>query len=431
VIVFVSDFNLKGSGYMGISIALCNELATRHNRKVTALGIGYNLAEHNWPFTIIPVEPQEYPRHVAAIMRNFNHLHATGRWDEVDAIVVALDVPVQEKFMDMDRGNVPYVGIFPIESGPLCQTWAMALSRMSERLVISQFGARMMEDAGVDATFLPVGIDTRSWRRPSEKERRAIRQSLGFRDDEFVILTVCDNQERKNLSATAEAVSLVRKKVNAKWMLVTRVDSPVGWKLDDMAQTFGIAEALTKFDKGLPFDRLWFLYAASDVFLLTAKAEGLCLPILEAMACGLPVVATDCTAMPEHLFEDPDWSRIKNGLWEKGKPRGQRGFPIPVHFTTMDPWGNSMRSFVDPRVAADIVLKIAKTKREKLLPMLEAAAEYAASRTWQRAGNVLNEAISRAISSTPKPEAPPVPEMGVPAVIPRPVPVMESQDEQE
>lgn len=41
------------------------------------------------------------------------------------------------------------------------------------------------------------------------------------------------------------------------------------------------------------------LYCACDVFLAPSKAEGFGLPILEAQACGCPVVASNCTSFPE------------------------------------------------------------------------------------------------------------------------------------
>jgi len=426
MIILISDFDLRGSGYMHIAVSLCNELVTKHDRQVTALGIGYDYSEHNWPFSIIPVRHAEWGRHIPAMIHNFLSMAENGMWHKIEAIVVALDIPLQERMLKYDRGGLPYVGVFPVESGPLCSSWAMTIAKMNQSLVISQFGLKMMEDAGLDGGYLPIGIDTESWRMTEPKERKMIRDSLGYKDDEFIILSVADNQERKYLSLAAQMVRDLRKKgVNAKWVLVTRVDCPVGWKLDDLAFSFDITDHFTKFDKGLPFDRLWMLYASSDVFLLTSKAEGLCLPILEAMATGLPVVASHCTAIPEHIYEQPDWSRCREGSWHRGKPKGQRGFGIDIEYKTIDPWGNSVRSFASAKHGVKLLYKVYKMNPSKKEQLVKVAREYAVTRTWARAGDVLEKAIVDSIPEQ-KVETPYMmpPDSGLPASAPRPLPPM-------
>ncbi len=429
MILFISDFDMRGSGYMNIAVSLCNQLAMNHGRQVTALGIGYDKSEHNWPFSILPISPSEYMSHIPAEIHNLISLGREGRWTKPEAIVVALDIPLQERMLQMDRQGLPYIGIFPIESGPLCNSWALSVSMMTEKLVISQFGEKMIEDAGVDSTYLPVGIDSESWRPPAiidgKSERETIRESLGIKEGEFIVLTVADNQERKNLAVAAESIARLRSKgVDAKWILVTRVLSPVGWKLDDLAAQFDITEAVTKYDRGLPFDRLWFLYAAADAFLLTSKAEGLCMPILESMACATPVVATNATAIPEHIYEEPDWSRVKDGKWGKGKPRKQRGWPIDVAYTSIDPWGNSVRSFADPESAAK-AMKYIYNNPKKVSEVTTLALAYARTRTWDKAGRVLEDALARAIAaSAPVGEEPAQPAGSMPDSMPRPVPVV-------
>jgi len=45
------------------------------------------------------------------------------------------------------------------------------------------------------------------------------------------------------------------------------------------------------------------LYNFCDMFLFPTRSEGLALTVLEAMACGKPIITTDCASMPEVIRE--------------------------------------------------------------------------------------------------------------------------------
>jgi glycosyltransferase involved in cell wall biosynthesis len=49
----------------------------------------------------------------------------------------------------------------------------------------------------------------------------------------------------------------------------------------------------------VPDEHLPSLYAGASAFIYPSVYEGFGLPILEAMACGVPVIASNCTAIPE------------------------------------------------------------------------------------------------------------------------------------
>jgi len=368
-VIYVSDFDLRGSGYMNIGINLCNQLV-KNGYEVLALGLGYNGQEHLNPFTIIPAQMQD-------IFPMIQQLKAE---KEIEAIIVALDIPLQERLLGQLQipSDIPYIGLFPIEAGPFCMSWAMNVLKMDARLIMSVFGKEELAKVGVDSTFIPIGVDFDSWRVPLPEERLNIRQKLGVEEDTFVVLTVADNQERKNLSRSMEIFADFSKNRKAVYWMVTRPNSIVGWKLQDYAMSLGIMDRFMVWERGITFKELWSLYAGADIMLLTSKAEGLAMPVMEAMACRLPVAGTKCAAIEEHLEND-------------------RGLLIQPDYVIVDPWGNSNR-YLASREEGVYALKLWDTGMTvgDNAKILDNAEQYIHNREWNKAGEVLTETIQKA-----------------------------------
>jgi glycosyltransferase involved in cell wall biosynthesis len=415
VILYISDFDMVSSGYMQLSISLCRELSER-GRKVTALGMGYKGDEHNWPFSIIPVRGPETFMFLSAMYQNLIMLSQAGQFEHIEAVVAALDIPYQERIRAIvgQKGlSRPLIGLFPVESGPVCPTWGNILAGLDERLVISRWGLDCLKEAGLTGDFIPIGLDTASWRPPQPHERTALRKALGFDESTLVVLTVADNQERKNLWAGARTIRELAKTNDVYWILVTRLASPAGWIIPDLANSLGIGERLMTYERGLAFERLWMLYATADAFLLPSKAEGFGMPMIEAMACGLPVVATDCTAVTEQIYDDYPTNSVP------------RGFPIEIEYQHVDPWGNSVRSWASAKSAAEQLRTVAAWKASgdaRLASIVERGLAYARSRTWKAAGDVLDAAIERVRVKEAPPPPPVLPGLE-PLTIPRPIPI--------
>lgn len=368
-IAWLSDFDLKGSGYLNLSIPLCEGLAKRgHEVKVAALG--YNGTEHNYNFSMMPSGNMQEALAVAQNMYNL--------W-KMDALVVALDIPIQEQILNAMMQHPPfkYVGVMPVEADPLCVSWAMALMRMDAVFVISQFGTNEAKKAGItNAQHIQLGIDIDIWKIPTKEERNKYREGMGFKDDTFAILTVADNQERKNLSHALDVFAkFASNKPNARYVIVTREHNPVGWRLRDYAQELGVSNKVFILERGMSVNELWSVYAACDLFFLSSKAEGLGMPLLEAMAVGLPVLATDCTAIHEVL---------DNG----------RGHLVKYDYVHRDPFGNGKRYWIDRADALDKMEAIyEKTSALNIEKAVKKAREYVEGRTWDIAVEQLESGL--------------------------------------
>jgi glycosyltransferase involved in cell wall biosynthesis len=75
-------------------------------------------------------------------------------------------------------------------------------------------------------------------------------------------------------------------------------DGPSRGALERLAAQLGVADAVT-FAGAVGQDEIAAWYAAADVFCLPSFAEGLPVVLMEAMAMGLPVVASRITGVPE------------------------------------------------------------------------------------------------------------------------------------
>lgn len=378
-ILYISDFSMGGmdsaevaiprSGYANIGMELCRRLAAM-GHQVIVLGLGYTGQEHWENFTIVPCNTLQ---DAAGTMANLKHEQIWG----ADVVIVALDIHFfqEQLFPAAKQVGIKYVCITPLEAEPLCITWANLLREMDKVFFISQFGADEAVKAGVEAEHVEIGIDTQAWRMRTPEEYKKVRETMGYDDDEFVVMTVADNQERKNLGAGMQIVAdLKLHGIKSKYILVTREASSVGWKLYDLAYNLGISSDVRVFNNGIPFHELFTLYCAADVFLLPSKAEGLGLPVMEAMSIGVPVVATKTGALPELLSED-------------------RGWLVNPAFKYIDPFGNQNRYFIDVSSASGCLMEV--KDGDFVEERITAARKFMESKDWQRSAQQIEDALNK------------------------------------
>ncbi len=141
---------------------------------------------------------------------------------------------------------------------------------------------------------VPNGVDPRF--KPSPPEAcNAFRARKGLGPYFLYLGTL---QPRKNLGVLLQAWSL-SKASRAGYMLV--LAGPPGWHYRQLVQT---ARSLDVADRvvflgWIPEEEAPILVASATAFLYPSLYEGFGLPVLEAMACGTPVIVSDAPALTE------------------------------------------------------------------------------------------------------------------------------------
>ncbi|GAA0540726.1 glycosyltransferase involved in cell wall biosynthesis [Rhizomicrobium palustre] len=138
--------------------------------------------------------------------------------------------------------------------------------------------------------YVPNGVDCRRFGAPSIKP-------LAIPGDGPLIGTVAVLRPEKNLSRLIEAVRLVRQKRPCR--LVIAGDGPERAKLEREAAPLG--EEVSFLGQTSETDRV---YAALSVLALSSDTEQMPTAVLEAMAAGLPIAATDVGDVREMVCAD-------------------------------------------------------------------------------------------------------------------------------
>ena len=170
-----------------------------------------------------------------------------------------------------------------------------ALERASRVFSVSDSLKRIAVGLGIpDQKILVVanGVDTATFHPMPRSEARS---RLGLPHDAPVLVSVGALVERKGFHRVIECVPALRAAMPGLQYLIVGGPSPEGdWRarLESQVAEMGLADCV-RFLGAVPPGELRVPLSAGDVFVLATRNEGWANVFLEAMACGLPVVATD------------------------------------------------------------------------------------------------------------------------------------------
>lgn len=134
---------------------------------------------------------------------------------------------------------------------------------------------------------IPVGFDEKLF-RPLDKKK--MRQKYGFSIDDKIILYVGRFEKEKRLDILLTAFKEIKNEIiNAKLVLVG--DGREKNNIENLIKKLDIKDVVIL--NTIEHDRIPEIMNCADVFALTSMYEGMPTVVLEALACGIPVVSTD------------------------------------------------------------------------------------------------------------------------------------------
>ena len=173
--------------------------------------------------------------------------------------------------------------------------------RARKVITVSEFSAKeLMELYGLKRehiVVIPNGVSEDFVPRRDDYAIAELRKRIGLKAEPFVLF-VGGADPRKNHQIFLEAAEMVRRKLGPRMLVL--VGSPIHpfGNYEETARRRSLTETVLCPGRVSTHD-LQLLYSSTDLFVFPSLYEGFGMPVLEAMACGAPVLTSNSTALAE------------------------------------------------------------------------------------------------------------------------------------
>jgi glycosyltransferase involved in cell wall biosynthesis len=226
---------------------------------------------------------------------------------KADVVISLMDIWVLAD--DYGTRGYRWLPYMPIDMDPPPPPVLRKMKQSFLPLVYSQFAKRWCDRLGIEAAYVPLGVETKLYKPYRPHDKREAKELLGFPRDCFLYGIVAANKgfpSRKGFGELFEAFATIRQRhVDARlYVHALFTQEYGGLQLREMAEAYDILPWVHfvdpyKFHVGVNTDTMNMIYNAMDTFVLPSHGEGFGVPLVEAQAAGTPVITTDYTSMTE------------------------------------------------------------------------------------------------------------------------------------
>ncbi len=199
------------------------------------------------------------------------------------------------------------------------------LSRIDLFVPVSNFLYEKVKSScsfNINTKILLNGIDCDHFRPLQAKEK--FRMELGLPKDKSVVMSIGRLVPVKGFDVLIRAIAMVKKTCPEIFVVIVGGKSGREYdRLSQLAHELGLNDSVLFIDS-VHYDKLPFLYNAVDVFALSSvpiykphyEEENLPMTLIEASACGLPVIGSQCGGIPEVIDNNNTGILFKPGDFE-------------------------------------------------------------------------------------------------------------------
>ncbi len=273
---------------------------------VSCLGIGYNGDPHKFPWDIYPAQTNEM-----GDAWGLYRVNEVVNYVKPDVIAILLEPWNMEKFIQNIRYNygntIKLLGYCVVDGENMKTQHVYWMDQMDVTVFTCKFGFEQARVAGFKSRkyyIIPHGVDPRVY-QPCNRQfaRRQIGLNAIVPDGAFIFGNVNMNQPRKRLDISVAAFSkwwhAAGRPDDAYLYLHTDKGSQIGHDVGQLSLYYDVKGrvALTAETFKIQEERMHYIYNTIDVQLSTSAGEGFGLTTLEGMACGIPQIIPQFSAL--------------------------------------------------------------------------------------------------------------------------------------
>ena len=232
-----------------------------------------------------------------------------------DMLITLYDAWVLHALVDQVKKKgmvwVPYV---PLDFLYLPHDLGNMLQAATHILPFTQYGLDMLKRVGFQTVdrYIHHGVDTSEYKVMDERQKQEMRDDLGFRGKSFIISIFKMNKgDRVKYGENLEAIKIFLSRnpdlANEVGVYIHALpNTPGGQPLAQVVNALGLGNIVRFVEPytyicGFTEEEMARAYNGSDVVLNNVSGGGFEINIIESLACGTPVIATDGMAMHELL----------------------------------------------------------------------------------------------------------------------------------